>query len=173
MFFKRCAGSAAASLVCLALAAAVRGDEPLPYDGIQAGFDAYARGEAERLEGVRRQVQLNDALRWQAGFPPANGVFYDPLPPAWADDYSYGFAPWNGWGFRYRPSSRQSIGRIEVQTGPDRWESHPVYAAPPLPAVPPPLALEEREGRIPRELSLPREPLPLEEVPPATGPRDF
>jgi hypothetical protein len=157
------------------------------FDGFQASAESYAAAEAERQAAVQRQVQLNDALRWQAGFPPANGVFYYPFLPSLdsiyaserLDWFGYGmsgrpapgddvFSPWpfvrgDLWSYRYVPPSRQPIGRVEMQTGPNRWESRPIYAAPaplPRPVVvgPPPLEPET---------------VPEEMPPPIRGPREF
>jgi len=46
------------------------------------------------------------------------------------------FEPWplvpgDIWGYPYYKTVPQPIGQRQIQTGPRRWESHPVYAAPP------------------------------------------
>jgi hypothetical protein len=145
------------------------------YDGFQAGAESYGRAEAERQAAVRRQVQLNDLMRWRVGLPPANGVFYAPLPVRPWIAPGYGFSdPYEAWGqvvfpypgiyadalaYRAVPASRQPVGRIGVQTGPNRWESRPVYAAPiPAPAPSPPIIRE----------------VPVHDAPPVGGgPREF
>src|SRR5688500_5587239 len=116
------------SLVATILAAgSLVSAEPVAWDGFAESEESYAAAEAERQYAVRRQVQLNDLMRWRAGFPPANGVFYYPLPPSL--EYAYATGQFFGlgygadfWGYRHIPISRQPIGRVEVQTGPNRWE---------------------------------------------------
>lgn len=55
--------------------------------------------------------------------------------------YAYPDSPavYGGYIYPTAPLVRQPIGRREVQTGPNRWESHPVYD-PPLPDYPVPYA---------------------------------
>ena len=154
-----------------------------PFDGLQAGQDAYERGEAVRQQRIADQAYLNDAIQdWRAG----SVVFYRPYGAVGGYGYAgnglrgdvdYG-ATWGGGvggygaygyqggyglgGFRspyyvtpldpgaagyyqrsttsgvYRPGAaivvpayptplRQPIGQWTGQTGPNRWESHPVY----------------------------------------------
>lgn len=88
-----------------------------------------------------------------------------PLQPGMSLGYAYGFGgraildrtgqpitvfePWpyvpgDIWGYQYYTPTRQPIGQRQVQTGPNRWESHPVYDPPltpyqPLPTVDSPL----------------------------------
>jgi hypothetical protein len=148
------------------------GEEWSPYYPGEAGSEVNS-AELERQAAVRRQVQLNDAMRWRAGLPPANGVFYYPFPGNLESVYGYGpshpfgpnvFTPWpyvpgDIWGYRHVPPSRQSIGQVEIQTGPNRWESRPVYAMPP----------REAPAPIPAPEDFP----PAEPVPPIPGPREF
>jgi hypothetical protein len=136
--------------------------ELLAFDGFQASAESYAAAEAERQAAVQRQVQLNDALRWRAGFPPANGVFYYPFLPSLDPFLAPGpYFPSDFWGYRYIPPSRQPIGRMETQTDPNRWESRPVYAAPLLPT---PMIVSPAP---------PAETVPEELPPPIRGPREF
>jgi hypothetical protein len=145
-----------------------------PYYGIDSGEEISA-AELERRAAVRRQVQLNDALRWRAGLPPSNGVFYYPLPGDFESIYAFGpsrsfgrsvFTPWpyvpgDIWGYQHIPPSRQSIGQVETQTGPNTWESRPVYATAP-----------EEPATVPApEIAAPEEPA-VEALPPR-GPREF
>jgi hypothetical protein len=133
-------------------------------DGFQIGQEAYAAAEADRQAAVQRQVQLNDALRWRAGVPPANGVFYYPFLPSLDPFFAPGpFFPGEMWGYRYIPPSRQPIGRVEIQTGPNRWESRPLYATP-APVVSPPLP-----GPPPVDAGIGPEETPR----PIPGPREF
>ena len=73
--------------------------------------------------------------------------------------------PGDIWGYTYYSPMRQPIGQHQVQTGPNRWESHPVYDPPlpnfrPLPPVDSPL-LDGTPYATPR---------PLVEVPATTPP---
>jgi hypothetical protein len=157
-----------------------------PYDGIQAGLDAFRLAEEKRQVAVAQQLFLNDQMRFWNGYPTSRGetIYYGyPSPAAM---YAYGFAApsaplanldyayaygagplWGGfrrswagplavfqpwpyvpgdiYGYRahYQPA-RQPIGQTQMQTGPNRWESHPVYDPPlteyrPLPPVDSPL----------------------------------
>ncbi|MEX2133855.1 MAG: hypothetical protein WEB67_06890, partial [Acidimicrobiia bacterium] len=149
-----------------------------PYDGIQAGLDAYNMAEGRRRAEVDAQLFANDQARAWAGLPttrgetiyygnayPGNAYYGHALPPAnWEAAYAYGnrrgwssvrervwfssptvFEPWpvvpgDIYGYRYVAPVRQPIGQRQVQTGPNRWESHPVYDPPvthyrPLPPV--------------------------------------
>ena len=60
------------------------------------------------------------------------------MPSRWDDpwgDVGYGWPYGVGriYGYGYYDAVRQPIGRREVQTGPNRWESFPVYAEDMLP----------------------------------------
>jgi hypothetical protein len=132
----------------------VAGDElvaPLrPYDRIQAGIDAHERGEARRLDAINRQIGWNELFKWQAATQRASSIYYDPYLPGY--DYAYGLnAGYGGWfpsaldyrpiwGYGYFEAVRQPIGRREVQTGPNRWESFPIYGDEAAPAVVEPVA---------------------------------
>jgi hypothetical protein len=177
-----------------------------PYDGIQAGLDAFRLAEEQRQVGVAQQLSLNDQMRFWNGYPTSRGatIYYGYLSPAAAAAYPYAgmpnayagapygypaslygyagplltranldytyaygagplwggygsggyplsvFQPWPylpgdiyGYGAYYAPA-RQPIGQQQLQTGPNRWESHPVYDPPltnyqPLPPVDSPL----------------------------------
>jgi hypothetical protein len=146
-----------------------------PYFGVHPQ-EELSLAELERQAAVRRQVQLNDAMRWRAGLPPANGVFYYPLPGNLESIYAYGpshffgpsvFTPWpyvpgDIWGFQHVPPSRQSIGQVQMQTGPNRWESRPVFATP-LGKTPPVVAAPESGVERP----------PVDFIPPGRGPREY
>ena len=151
-------------------------DAPRPYDGIQAGLDAFRLAEEKRQGAASDQLFLNDQMRFWNGYPTSRGdtIYYGYLSPAAIRAYGYDlppaaranldyayayggvggplavFQPWPfvpgdiwGYGARYQPA-RQPIGQQQVQTGPNRWESHPVYDPPltqyqPLPPVHSPL----------------------------------
>jgi hypothetical protein len=124
------------------------------YNPIQAGFDAHAYHERLRLTQVNRHLWLLDQMKWWSAWPRGAGYFYPPAPGLDAV-YAYGnsgrgwggnvFEPWpyvpgDIYGYRLFDGVPQSIGQRHIQTGPNRWESHPVYPAdlvPPPAAVPP------------------------------------
>lgn len=125
------------------------------YGGEQATWDAYARGEAQRVEMIDRMLNRIDQMRWYRGLPPRTaGPYADRYPPSLSYAYATGrlgtlgasapryyaapydiFTPWpyvpgDIWGFPDVTSVPQSIGQRQLQTGPNRWESHPVYRGP-------------------------------------------
>ena len=142
--------------------AVVRGQGPgsRPYDGIQAGLDAFRLAEEQRQAAVATQLATNDLMRAWSGLPLTRGTTtfygYPGVAPAFTPavmdlDFAYGFAyrrfvpgpplsvfePWpvipgDIYGFVVTPPVRQPVGQWQGQTGPRRWESHPVYD-PPLP----------------------------------------
>lgn len=130
----------ALTLVACALAAPAAAQEVYgPYDGIRGGLDSYAYGEAQRREAIDRQLGANEAMRWWREAPgigllPSVEYLYIPERRGLFGRRRGGYvvrreylapvpyvAP--SWG----PPARQSIGQVEVQTGPNRWESFPVY----------------------------------------------
>jgi hypothetical protein len=141
------------------------------YNPIQAGFDAYAYHERLRLNQVNRHLWLLDQMRWWSSFPRGAGYFFRPAPGLDAV-YAYGaagrdwggdvFSPWpivpgDLYGYRIYGGVPQSIGQRHVQTGPNRWESHPVYpedlvTRPPAPA---PLARPAPSPEEPRPADRP------------------
>jgi len=121
-----------------------------PYDGIQAGLDAYRLAEEKRQGAVNQQIFLNDQLRFWNGYPTSRGetIYYGYMSPAALAAYGYGpyeysgfgtwtgfqLGPWMGsglWGtpYYYQPA-RQPIGQQQIQVNPNRWESPPVYDPP-------------------------------------------
>jgi hypothetical protein len=140
-----------------------------PYGGPQATYDAYARGEAQRQQDIGRMIDRIDQIRWYRGLPPRGAdLFIDRYPPSLSYAYATGrlgilgasspryifreediFTPWpyvpgDIWGFADDYTVPQSIGQRQFQTGPNRWESHPVYRDPPPP-------LRRSTGSGPRE----------------------
>lgn len=131
-----------------------------PYDGIQAGLDAFRLAEERRQQAFAGQIAANDQVRAWAGLPTTRGVmlYYGTPPLADLDHaYAYGgpvvggylrertwfgrtrtvFEPWpyvpgDIYGYRWEQPVRQPIGQWQGQTGENRWESHPIYD-PPLP----------------------------------------
>jgi hypothetical protein len=214
---------AAIGLICVNAAAVVSAQQPLaanrPYDGIQAGVDAYRLAEEKRQAGVSQQLFLNDQMRFWNGYPTSSGqtIYYGNSSPYYGYgnvgygnygyatpllnranlDYTYAygagpavggygpgwggplavFQPWpyvpgNIYGYpAYYQPARQPIGQQQTQTGPNRWESHPVYDPPltpyrPLPPVDSPL-LSGTPFASPQE-GLP----PAEAIPPPPPPAD-
>jgi len=178
-----------------------------PYDGIQAGYDAFQLGEERRRANIAYQLYLNDQLKYWSGIPTSRGetIYYGagvpgtfaagfygnavPVVPSANLDYTYAYGRWGAggrgrgwfgpqtvfepwpyvpgdiWGYTYYSPMRQPIGQHQMQTGPNRWESHPVYDPPlpnfrPLPPVDSPL-LDGTPYATPR---------PWIEVPPAEIP---
>jgi hypothetical protein len=169
----------AAILVCIALGAIFVGTSaraqppaPRPYDGIQAGLDAFRLAEEQRQAAVATQLATNTQMRAWSGLPMSGGttIYYGNHGELATMDlatmdldfaYAYGyrrfipstrlsvFEPWplvpgDIYGYVVTPAIRQPIGQWQGQTGPRRWESHPVYDPPPasvrpLPEVETPL----------------------------------
>src|SRR5947208_12183092 len=82
-------------LVCSAVSPIAFGQQPAtadrPYDGIQAGLDAYRLGEEQRQANVSQQLFLNDQMRFWNGYPTSrSGVYYGYLSPAAIQAYGYG-----------------------------------------------------------------------------------
>jgi hypothetical protein len=193
----------------IAAGSAVLAQQPRPYDGIQAGLDAFRLAEEQRQAQVAQQLAQTDQFKFWYGLPISRGetIYYGYLPgygpvyPAAAftranRDYAYAyghhayasgpltvFEPWpyvpgDIYGYiDYRPI-RQSIGQWQGQTGPSRWESHPVYDPPlpdyrPLPPVDSPL-LDGTPYATPREVIPPQAPPPPAPPPvPRKTPREF
>ena len=184
----RALGCALAFVAGLIAVDSARAQIQRPYDGIQAGLDAYRLAEERRQAAVANQLATNDLMRAWSGLPSNRGyAMYYGYPgvyvPAASREYAYAygrpwvarrtvFEPWpvipgDIYGYTYVPPVRQPIGRWEGQTGPNRWESHPIYDPPleqPQPVVEP--VVRPKVVGPPAEES----PLPdleiLDEVPP-------
>ena len=200
-----------AAIFALLLAASAGAQEPTPlttqpYDGIQAGLDAFRLAEEQRQAGVEQQLAYVDEARFWNGYPTSRGatIYYGYLGPGVIFPYDavppLVLPPWGVWsgqvfgaGARYLPA-RQPIGQRQVQTGPNRWESHPVYDPPltqfvPLPIVQSPLlvrtpyaspraAASDVPPPAPSAMTgdakrLPPGPLPRETERPTRGPREY
>ncbi|MBC7852600.1 MAG: hypothetical protein IAF94_04105 [Pirellulaceae bacterium] len=177
-----------------------------PYDGIQAGYDAYQLGEEKRQQSIGQQIYLNDRMRaWTTplatygyGYGPYLST-YDFAPVSREYAYAYGnsperyypgdgsrfsvrpftvFEPWpyvpgDIWGDLYTPPLRQPVAQVQSQTGPNRWESHPVYrprlyAYPVLPPVNSPTL--DRSPYAAEHPSAPAADRPTVPEPPSPGP---
>ena len=215
------------SLSCWGIASAQQpAPTSRPYDGIQAGLDAFRLAEEKRQGAVSQQLFLNDQMRFWNCYPTSGSTtYYGYLPPAAMDAYGYGppspgyayppyagygysmasplltranldytyaygagplwggygqswagplavFSPWpyvpgNIYGYpAYYQPARQPIGQQQLQAGPNRWESHPVYDPPltmfqPLPPVDSPL-LERTPFAVQKEAAPPGESIPPE-----------
>lgn len=156
-----------------------RGQQPAsrPFDGIQAGLDAFRLAEERRQANVVMQRAVNDQARlWNAA--PANldyayaygrggrfGLRRGPVPLTVFEPWPY--VPGDIYGFTPYFPVRQPVGQWQGQTGPNRWESHPVYDPPladyrPLPPVDSPLL----NGTPFAPPAAPESPQPAEAPPP-------
>ena len=154
----------AAVMAALLLSRVALGQQALrPYDGIQAGYDAYQLGEERRQTNIGQQIYLSDRMRALTTPLATYGYGYGPyvstygvMPASREYAYAYGnsperyyptsgsrysgrpltvFEPWpyvpgDIWGDFYIPPLRQPVAQVQTQTGPNRWESHPVYNPP-------------------------------------------
>jgi hypothetical protein len=117
----------------------------LPRENGYTAFDAMAesqqRGDARRRWEVGRQMALiQDQRRWNGLAPTVPLV---PTGPDRVTFYAYGnrwdlprcrpvFEPWPYvpgyiWGYQFDDPAPQPVDRRQVQTGPNRWVSYPVY----------------------------------------------
>ena len=138
---------------------------PRPYDGIRASEDAWRRHEERRLDGLRRQLDAIEAMKWYAGYPTdGDGTVW------YRDPTTVGGA----YGPRPPAPVRQPLGQRHIQTGPNTWESHPVYLSDVLRALAVRRAELRRRQTQSRAILQPR-PDPQPQVPPpaAGGPREF
>ena len=82
---------------------------------------------------------------WGRGLTPLFGGAYS------RDIFSpWPFVPGDIYGYQTYRTVPQSIGQVQVQTGPNRWESHPVYAARPEVPVVEPAYHHDVERELPR-----------------------
>ena len=110
------------SLALLAFAASgsfvAIADEPFsnvrPYNGIQAGLDAHAVGEAQRVDAINRQLGWNELFRWQAATQRSSSIFYDPYVPGFD---GFGSGGWWPGALDFRP------GLIHQCTTDDNWNN--------------------------------------------------
>jgi hypothetical protein len=111
--------------------------------------ESYRIAEAQRLDAISRQLELNRWLTWRSG--------------------AYG----DLWRYPSQPPIEHPIGYESRQVKPDRWIYRPVYASPApraivMPALQPAAPVVQRPG--PSELS----PAPIDHVPgKARGVREF
>lgn len=95
--------------------------------GRTLGIDYAYAYSSERLPPRYRQQLYVDRY-----FAPPPLTVFEPWP----------YIPGDIYGYMLPPRVRQSVGQRQVQTGPNRWESHPVYAdelSPPAVEAAPPL----------------------------------
>lgn len=178
-------------LVLMASGTLHSGEPVRPFSPFDASAEAAARSDLRHRQALKLQLNTIEQMKWYSGFGASGfGAPYFRSPPSL--DYIYAHPRWNQygssvpaygvfepwpyvpgdiWGYRWNATVRQPIGRREVQTGPNRWESHPVYAdelyksrqpalIPPKPL--PPAATSEEPSSPPT--SPPRR---------STGPRQF
>lgn len=117
-------------------------EAPRGYNGLQAGEEAARYNNARRLDAVREQLGLSEWLAvreysqldgFYFPYPPLAGGYVD---PDLVDPWPLAANPW--FGRRPWDIGRQSLGQRYQQTGPNRWESRPIYAEPSLPEPPRP-----------------------------------
>jgi len=182
MFSRRgCAWTLSLLFSCASIAAAQDAAPPTrPYDGIQAGLDAFRLAEEKRQGAASQQLFLNDQLKYWSGIPTSRGetIYYGYASPAAFPAYGFGAPVMPGYiyGYPYYPfvPFRQSIGQQQVQTGPNRWESHPIYDPPlteyrPTPPVDSPL-LDRTPYATPQAAAAEQPPPPVPS-PPSPPPR--
>ncbi len=181
--------------------AVVRGQSPAvvrPYDGLTSGAEAYRDAEAIRRQNIARQLNHVDLLKWYNGLPNrSDGVVLYRDPPSLDYWYAYGRGPtpqyatgpatdvFEAWprvpgdifGYPEIPTARQPIGHISTQTGPNRWEYHPIYAEDLLVSRPALLPADgiHRGGpaTLPAAGALPPPPEPARDLAPDAGRRAF
>jgi hypothetical protein len=164
------------------------------YSAFDAMAEAYQRGDARRRWEVGRQMTLiQDQRRWN-GLPPT--VPLERTGPNTVSFYAYGnrwdlpacapvFEPWPYvpgfiWGYRFDDPAPQPIDRREVQTGPNRWVSYPVYPGdiehgqqpPTRRAVEKERSVERDEVELPEQLPVPPPPEPTD-TSTRSGPRRY
>ena len=133
---------------------------PKAYDGFQASRDAHAYAEARRVDAINRQLGWNELLKIQAATGEPNTLYYRPYVPLrwdtpWVDASHWPYGVGRIYGYGFYDTVPQPIGRREVQTGPNRWESFPVYAEDVVqPAIP--LAPAKVDAPSPPPVPLPK-----------------
>lgn len=168
-------------VLAVSLPAVAFAQYPVPYDAFQAGSDAARRYDAKQRQAIALQLRTIDQMKWYSAVGASGfGVEYYRNPPSldyvygtgrWSTYNGYGpeppasqdiFLPWpyvpgDIWGYRWNATVRQPIGRREFQTGPNRWESHPVYADE-LRPTPPGTLVEEPSSEPPAAEAMPARP---------------
>src|SRR5258708_37969519 len=79
----------------------------------------YRINEAQRLDLIARQLDLNYRMIWQAGYGPRYPNPFEPWPRVAGDI----------WGYPAPRPIEHPIGHESVQVSPTRWIYRPVYAA--------------------------------------------
>lgn len=168
-----------------------------PYDGLTAGAEAYRNAEVIRRQNIARQLNHVDLLKWYNGLPNrSDGVVLYRDPPSLDYWYAYGRGPtvqsetgpatdrFEAWprvpgdifGYPEIPTARQPIGHISTQTGPNRWEYHPIYAED-LVVSRPPLSPADGTQSVPATLpaagAVPPPPQPARDIAPVAGRQAF
>lgn len=196
----------AAILAAVAAGTGWSQEDPIP-PGIRAGQEAYEHFEGQRRAAAGAQIELNQILRnrlpWSSPYgdtiyyaPPGYGIGSSSFGYGLTMHRPYGYSPQNylaataafGPGsyipypslFAYdypSPVIRQPIGMRQVQTGPRRWESHPVYGDEGVRATAPPVVVPRRtvRERVPVAEPVRESPPPPAPMEPKTrrGPREF
>jgi len=174
---------------------------PSTYSPLDAGWDAYERGEQQRRGAIDRQLQLHADLAWYYSLPG-----YWPYPPGLETVYSgtwgpglfgprrayryryprYGYPTFEPWpfvpgdiyGYPYYGQVPQPLGHKVIRTGPNGYIYRPVYESDLQPKEEPASGEPLAEGPGPalsREPPSAREraPEPVPAPPPEDAPREF
>ena len=145
----------------VALTGLAAAQEPVPYNALQAGQDAYQAAEAERRAAIDRQRSLIEQMKWYntwayRGYAPTlidiyayryapYGYSYSPR-RAYRQAIRYGyspvFQPWprvpgDIYGYPYYGAARQPAGHEKTYTSPNGYVYRPLYENPPPPQPPP------------------------------------
>ena len=148
-----------APLIVSLVATVAPAEQPAVYSGLDASHDAYMRNEERRRSEVSPQLDLVERLNWYASAAPyySGDVYYGSRS---LTESSHAHGRWHRrrWSaFKHGPIAehgraverdlwgrsplvggvRQPVGQRQIQTGPNRWESHPIYAEPPAPPAAP------------------------------------
>ncbi len=129
--------------------------------------------EVRRRANIQHQINLRNYLRsyrWdgfrasQYAFPPPPPAGFRPVFETWP------VVPGDLWGFGWYESEPQPVRQQQIQTGPNRWESFPVYRYPQLPSRLPPRTPESGPEPPPKQPAVEQLPPPTQPVPPRQPP---
>lgn len=130
-------------------------------------LDSYRIAEAERLDQIARQLDLNYRLIWQSGFGYRYPNPFEPWPRV----------PLDIWGYPSPRPIEHPIGYESKQTGPNRWIYRPIYAAElqaaHAPAPPLPVPAEAPRGAVAPPKPRPSDLDDRDAKPQPSGPREF
>jgi hypothetical protein len=163
---------------------AVLPQSPGTYGLLEAGNDAYLRGEAARRDAIGRQLQTGADIAWYYGQPPGfpnlPGIEAAYAGPRWHAPPIFGplrayrlynqgypiFEPWpfvpgDIYGSPYFGRVPQPLGHEVVRTGPDGYVYRPIYGP------------ELEQGEVPPVEPPPARAEPIPAPLPEAAPREF